>query len=681
MVYTNSFRMEVGRYPPEGVENEECCYCFKDFDSEEGVNICLQCFTCCCNEHANKHVTERGHTTFLARKRITTVSEKEATKLAIGVDGGFDDVSYSNEYELRMFDGEGYEVIPDGVIEEEEPLALIEKIKAAPSASTADQVQSWELAVVECPHVINLKQENVTPNPTMKCKDCDLDKNLWLCLECGYVGCGRKNWDGSGGNNHAIDHSKATGHCVVVKMGTISPDGRADLFCYNCDETVSDSHIGEHLAKLGIDVQTTKKTEATTTELSVEINKNWDFDATTVDGKEFEAMTGPFSVGLKNLGNTCYTNTILQILAVMPEFVQECLTPEAGNARWTDPRRQFFKLMKAMREGELQFVSPRMLRSTIVKDNEMFRGTQQQDAVEFYQYLARFIKVHNPATCLNKTEFDMTQVITCTKCADMSTIPLKDQNFIMLTPPWTPDCDTERKISIEELFEMTLCQSLPKTCDNCQNGEAITSSQFRNFPDYLFVAVQLDIVTTTGTIRKMNLDVQLDPTNLDLTKYKCTTEESVDERKVAELMNFGFSRAQCVRALQNVQTVEAAVEWIMDNPMEKSPAVMQVMEMGFTEDEARDALEETSGNVALAIEWLFGPREKKSAASKTNGSGVYELIAFAQHKGTSALAGHYVATVLRDGKWVLYNDRKVHIYPDSEPPAFGKGYLYLYKRK
>ena len=146
-------------------------------------------------------------------------------------------------------------------------------------------------------------------------------------------------------------------------------------------------------------------------------------------------------------------------------------------------------------------------------------------------------------------------------------------------------------------------------------------------------------------------------------------------------MNFGFSRSQCVRALQNVDSVEAAVQFIIDNPQEVSPAVQQVMEMGFSEDEARDALQETSGNVALAIEWLFGPRKKSAHSTKSDGNGVYELVGFLQHKGTSALCGHYVATVKRDGKWVLYNDEKVAVYPDNEPPEFGKGYLYLFRRK
>ena len=177
-----------------------------------------------------------------------------------------------------------------------------------------------------------------------------------------------------------------------------------------------------------------------------------------------------------------------------------------------------------------------------------------------------------------------------------------------------------------------------------------------------------------------NLRVDFDSDNFNLSGFKSDIKETVDEMKVDELMNFGFSRSQCVRVLQNVATVEEAAQWIIDNQMEQSPSVQQVMEMGFSEEEAREALEETQGKVALAIEWLFGPRTKHNT-HKTDGKGKYELIGFLQHKGTSALCRHYVATIKRDGKWVLYNDGEVAVYPDNEPPEFGKGYLYLFHRK
>ena len=373
-------------------------------------------------------------------------------------------------------------------------------------------------------------------------------------------------------------------------------------------------------------------------------------------------------------------NSVLQLLTAIPEFEEEYTTEDCFKARWADPKRQFYRLYHEFLQGQRKSVSPRLLRSVICRDRPDFMSAQQQDAVEFFLYLHNYIKIHNTHTCLTRAEFDSVNVIQCSNCSDQSTSPLKDQAILYLVPPAHLG-EEEKVISANELIDLTLSHSLPeRKCDKCGKSGAETKQLFKNFPDYLFVAVALDSVSPTGMVKKMNYRVEFDIDNFDLTNYRSDIKESVDEKKVEELMNFGFSRSQCVRALQNVGSVEEAVQWIIDNPMEQSPAVQQVMEMGFTEDEAREALEETSGNVALAIEWLFGPRTKHNTA-KTDGDGKYELIGFLQHKGTSALCGHYVATIKRNGSWVLYNDEKVAVYPADEPPEFGKGYLYLFRRK
>ena len=59
------------------------------------------------------------------------------------------------------------------------------------------------------------------------CASCDLKENLWLCLTCGALGCGRAQYGGIGGNGHALNHYEATQHPVSVKLGTITPEGGA----------------------------------------------------------------------------------------------------------------------------------------------------------------------------------------------------------------------------------------------------------------------------------------------------------------------------------------------------------------------------------------------------------------------------------------------------------------------
>ena len=107
-----------------------------------------------------------------------------------------------------------------------------------------------------------------------KCMDCELNSNLWLCLICGNLGCGRKYYDGTGGNNHAVDHATNHHHSLAVKLGTITADGNASVYCYTCNDDVKDNYLSEHMNNFGIAINNLEKTEKTQVELNMEANKN-----------------------------------------------------------------------------------------------------------------------------------------------------------------------------------------------------------------------------------------------------------------------------------------------------------------------------------------------------------------------------------------------------------------------
>jgi ubiquitin carboxyl-terminal hydrolase 5/13 len=92
-----------------------------------------------------------------------------------------------------------------------------------------------------------------------KCSRCDLTENLWMNLTSGVILCGRKNWDGSGGNGHAMEYFNETGYPLAVKLGTISPDSPADVYSYAENNEVLDPHLDKHLAHFGIDIGSMKK--------------------------------------------------------------------------------------------------------------------------------------------------------------------------------------------------------------------------------------------------------------------------------------------------------------------------------------------------------------------------------------------------------------------------------------
>lgn len=66
------------------------------------------------------------------------------------------------------------------------------------------------------------------PPSGWSCEKCGMKENLWLNLTDGAILCGRKFWDGSGGNNHAIEHYDLTKYPLAVKLGTITPDGAGE---------------------------------------------------------------------------------------------------------------------------------------------------------------------------------------------------------------------------------------------------------------------------------------------------------------------------------------------------------------------------------------------------------------------------------------------------------------------
>lgn len=46
---------------------------------------------------------------------------------------------------------------------------------------------------------------------------------------------------------------------LAVKLGTITPDGKADVFSYDEDDMVVDSKLVQHLAHFGINVAQMEK--------------------------------------------------------------------------------------------------------------------------------------------------------------------------------------------------------------------------------------------------------------------------------------------------------------------------------------------------------------------------------------------------------------------------------------
>jgi ubiquitin carboxyl-terminal hydrolase 5/13 len=477
---------ETVRMPPKDgavrVYKEECTQCFASVDGEDGILVCASCFNGGCEKHAARHATAHKHPCALRMHRKRKADDSAAADAdSKGSAGAGDDAaaadadmkdaptpdrvrieptqeSFEWEWEACCIEcgGDGSWTPVDR--KDSRLTACAQEVLETKSAAQADNVKAWENVRIQCEHTVMLEQPPKESAPQLAakslahCSECELSNNLWLCMTCGHLGCGRRNWDGSGGHNHAVDHNETSGHHVVCKLGTITAEGDADIHCYRCDEERLDPMLAEHMARFGIDISSQSKTEQTMAELEAAQNLDPSLFSKGGDGLHEKLVYGPGYTGLANLGNTCYMASTLQAVMDLPEFRQRYYG--SGNAAQEHidacdnvaPAECFLcqthKLAHGMLSGEhsvapeapaegedvddQEGIPPRMFKSLLCRDHPEFSSMQQQDAEEFFQFMlesfrAREGRSTDPTTTFDFTSQDRLQCVSCKKVRYMST--------------------------------------------------------------------------------------------------------------------------------------------------------------------------------------------------------------------------------------------------------------------
>ncbi|XP_011029388.1 PREDICTED: ubiquitin carboxyl-terminal hydrolase 14-like isoform X1 [Populus euphratica] len=787
--------------PTNRIYKHECCVSFETPRAEGGLFVDMTTFLAFGKDYVNWNYEKTGNPVYLHIKQTRKVvpedrPSKKPTLLAIGVEGGFDNNEPQYEETHNIVILPDYVTFPFPSVELPEKVRLaVDAIIMAEGAERKEQLAAWTADKKQVSaYAMNLPQIDngvIVPPSGWKCAKCDKKDNLWLNLTDGMILCGRKNFDGTGGNNHAIEHYKETSYPLAVKLGTITADlEAADVFSYPEDDSVVDPLLAQHLAFFGIDFSALQKTEMTTAEKELDQNTNFDWNRIQESGQDSELIHGPGYTGLANLGNSCYMAATMQVVFSTRSFNSRYYTNQSLKMAFemapadptVDLNMQLTKLAHGMLSGKYSVpapekddgesaaisttnkqegIPPRMFKAVIAASHPEFSSMRQQDALEFFlHFLDQVERVNGGSSVLDPSrsfKFGIEERILCpsgkvgfNKRLDY----ILSLNIPLHEATNKEELEAFHKLKAEKISEgkdvssdeivrprvpLAACLANYSAPEEIQDyystalkakTTALKTAGLTSFPDYLVLHMR-KFVLEEGWVPK-KLDVYIDvPDIIDISYMRSkglqpgeellpdgvpeaeveSNNPVANEDIVAQLVSMGFNHLHCQKAAINTSNagVEEAMNWLlahMDDPDIDVPVsqgahgnevdqskVDTLLSFGFQEEIARKALKASGGDIEKATDWIFNnpdasvssDMDTSTSSSKPtpddtelpDGRGRYGLFGIVSHMGTSTHCGHYVAHVLKDGRWVIFNDNKVAA---SINPPKDMGYLYFFER-
>ncbi|CAG98626.1 ubiquitin-specific protease UBP14 [Kluyveromyces lactis] len=716
---------------PRVIDTDDCVYCFetmknKDEGREHSLFICLRCFQSFSEEHWELHqevvLSETGSTHDLYLRVFKVLKPKQEReeagtpplekKLKLEVKDVNEDDLYDTHWLLGSVE-HGELLSSDTPSIPKEWSDKISEILQTKSSSYQDMSNTWTLELKSCPHIQTFDLSNLEKREggiSQSCNDCGLTSNLWLCLHCGNVACGREQV-GIEGYSHALKHYESTdGHALAIKLGSLTADA-ADIYCYSCDEDVKFTHnlqLQDILKFWEVEVPAKSK-EKTLVELQVEQSLKWDFQMVDSQGKSLKHLqNGPeYGLGLLNLGNSCYLNSVLQVLLNggirnwnldgLGSFPTDVVYPR------TNLHCQLIKIRNAMTLQQSRYpegIKPTTFKKVIGGSHEEFSSGRQQDSLEFFSYLSdKLDREIFKNTTTNPNDLFRFNIQDKIKCDNCNKVKFMDQVSEVIQLPLRK-LDGEQNL-IDRLNDYFSGEKIEYRC--LTNKKINTASKvpgFSSFPRTLIInPIRIELINwqPSKTSEQVVVPGVRDDALLDMSPFKatgiCEGEEVEEEEEsdsfqfnelfLGQLEQMGFSRNATKRALFETGNSDpnAATEWLfqhMEDPnlneafdphasssaknRVDSEALNSMTAMGLDSKLCRKALILKNGDVNASVEWVFShmdddgelpeAEEWKDQSRKSFGipassiaSAKYKLTAVICHKGNSVHSGHYVAFI------------------------------------
>ncbi|KAG1650828.1 Ubiquitin carboxyl-terminal hydrolase 3 [Nymphon striatum] len=580
---------------------------------------------------------------------------------------------------------------------------------------------------MECPHLVDCvkishpsstkENENnkwtcagnaeILMNVVKQLQLCSTDESPWICLTCGMIQCGRYV------NEHGKMHyDKQNDHAVCMECNTFA------TFCYTCDdfvindtETKQLEELRGNLKQLNDQIHVHKLRSRK--HQSSEGDENSDRKRAK---KKTKAKAGKRAkiVGLRNLGNTCFMNAVLQSLSNIQQFSgyfkqlpsldstpvkngrkpPQTRTSDVDTVLLAEELRKILILLWQSGKGA---ISPESLFTVIWKVVPRFRGYQQQDAHEFLRYMldrlhtellgilpfsndptSRYISnlsIRGKSTIVTAIFGGILQSeVNCLECSteskkhdpflDLSldlpshiigkTVKQKDQKD-------QKDCERPASCSIYDcLSSFTELEKLADTeqyfCNNCKCRQQSTKKFWiRRLPNVL--CLHLKRFRWSNYFRtKLDHYVEFPVKGLDMKNYLLTN-------MIVRMLDINLIKNKIV-VIEYLSIITFILEYSVEMTTTK--------------------VEPISDYYRLINNFQHGTR------GSGTGSCLYDLAAVIVHHGSglnlrtylyfSAGSGHYTAYGTHESNWYHFNDSSVTIC-DEETVQSSKAYILFYIKR
>ncbi|KAF0689565.1 Aste57867_18984 [Aphanomyces stellatus] len=338
--------------------------------------------------------------------------------------------------------------------------------------------------------------------------------------------------------------------------------------------------------------------------------------------------------GLENFGNTCYCNSILQVLYFCEPFRAHLITHYATKGlkkkiglkdkSLLDCMAELFQKI-ALQKKAMGYVTPKTFVTKLQSENEVFSGPMHQDAHEFLNYLLNAI-------------------------CDLVEAELKGRRASSLSPPSSPTSPSSPsspyKTWVHEIFEGVLTNET-----KCLGCHRVTCR------DEPFLDLSVEIEQNTSL-------------------YYC-------------LKKFGHTERLCGDDKFFCDTCHGLQDAEKRMHLKRIPHVLALHLKRFK------YMEETQSFAKLFHRILFGTELKLPSlitdSASIDSTKLYQLFAVVIHIGNGMDHGHYVCLIRCQEHWILFDDESVQVVQedildhcfgyekDTAPSNTATGYLLFYK--